>query len=565
MPAIEPRVELSGSERAPIPGAQPIGPVPPDERIELTIRVRAAAGTTATAAPDGAAPAMGAWPLSRAELRVARGADPADVNAVEAFVREHGLEVVDAKAAERRILVAGPAARLAAAFGVSLLRYQVEGGTCRGRTGPILLPARLAAIIEGVFGLDDRPQARPHFRIFEPGPAADPGAAATAGAGTTAGTGAIAGTGAAAGAGATRATGAFRPATSVERSFSPVQVARLYDFVSDADGHGQAIALIELGGGLRAADLAVYFAGLGISLPPVTTVSVDGGRNEPTTADSADGEVMLDIEVAGSVAPGASIVVYFAPNTDRGFLDAITTAIHDSDHRPSVISISWGGPESAWTAQAMRVMDGAFAEAALVGVTVTCASGDNGSDDRVGDGRAHADFPASSPNVLACGGTRISGSITSIADERTWNDGPQGGASGGGISDVFDRPAYQADAGLPPSANPPGRIGRGLPDVAGDASPASGYAVRVDGRDMVIGGTSAVAPLYAGLVALLNQKLGQPVGFLNPFLYGPGREAIRDITEGDNGEYPAGPGWDACTGLGRIDGAALLAALERRA
>jgi kumamolisin len=532
LPANEPRVQLSGSERAPIPGARVIGPVPPDERIELTIRVRAA---------PGAAVAASARPLSRAELGQARAADPAEVSAVEAFVREHGLDVLDAEIAERRVVVAGPAARLAAAFGVSLLRYEVDGGTCRGRTGPILVPARLAAIIEGVFGLDDRPQARPHFRVFD-------SRSASGGAGP--------------GAGPTAATGAFRPATSVERSFSPVQVARLYDFVTDADGAGQAIGLIELGGGLRAADLAAYFEGLGIALPAVTTVAVDGGRNEPTTADSADGEVMLDIEVAGSVAPGARIVVYFAPNTDRGFLDAITTAIHDSTNRPSVISISWGGPESAWTAQAMRAMDGSFGEAALVGVTITCASGDNGSDDRVGDGRAHADFPASSPNVMACGGTRISGSITSIADERTWNDGPQGGASGGGISDVFDRPAYQADAGLPKSANPAGRAGRGLPDVAGDASPTSGYAVRVDGRDMVIGGTSAVAPLYAGLVALLNQKLGRPVGFLNPVLYGPGRGAIRDITEGNNGAYSAGPGWDACTGLGRIDGSALLAVLE---
>ena len=208
-------------------------------------------------------------------------------------------------------------------------------------------------------------------------------------------------------------------------------------------------------------------------------------------------------------------------------------------------------------------MDGAFADAALAGVTVTCASGDNGSDDRVGDGRAHADFPASSPNVLACGGTRISGSISAIADERTWNDGPAGGASGGGISAVFDPPGYQADARLPTSVNPPGRPGRGVPDVAGDASPASGYAVRVDGRDMVIGGTSAVAPLYAALVALLNQKLGRPVGFLNPVLYGSARATLRDVTEGDNGAYRAGPGWDACTGLGRIDGAALLAALQQ--
>jgi kumamolisin len=208
-------------------------------------------------------------------------------------------------------------------------------------------------------------------------------------------------------------------------------------------------------------------------------------------------------------------------------------------------------------------MDQAFADAALLGVTVTCASGDNGSDDRVGDGRAHADFPASSPHVLACGGTRLKGTAGTIADEVSWNDGPAGGSTGGGISDVFDLPAWQSAAGVPASANPDRRVGRGLPDVAGDASPATGYAVRVDGRDMVFGGTSAVAPLYAALVARLNQRLGRSVGFLNPALYGPAAGAIRDITAGDNGAYRAGPGWDACTGLGRIDGARLLAALSR--
>ena len=543
MPANEPRNAIEGSARAPIPDARDVGPVAPDERIEVTIRVRPrAAGGLATAGISALLerraahePAPRSGYLTRAELRTAGGADPGEIGLVEAFAREHGLAVLESDPAERRVVVAGTAARLAAAFDVTLRRYEVAGQVYRGRTGEISVPARLGAIIVGVFGLDDRPQAQPHFRFYQP-PPADVDRA-----------------------------GAFRPATEVERSFTPGQVAHLYDFVPDADGSGETIALIELGGGLRPADIQAYFEGLGSPEPAVTIVSVDGGRNEPTTADSADGEVMLDIEVAGSVAPGARIVVYFAPNTDRGFLDAISRAVHDTVNRPSVISISWGGPESAWTGQAMRAMDQAFAEAALVGVTVTCASGDNGSDDRVGDGRAHADFPASSPHVLACGGTRISGSVVAITAERTWNDGAQGGASGGGISAVFDPPPYQADAGLPPSANPGGRAGRGVPDVAGDASPASGYTVRVDGRDMVIGGTSAVAPLYAGLVALLNQKLGRPVGFLNPALYGAGRAALRDITEGDNGAYRAGPGWDACTGLGRIDGTALLTILAKPA
>ena len=545
MPANEPRVTLEGSERTAIPGARDVGPVAPDERIELTIRIRPAkSGAVAAAAalvPNAQGIPGQLGYLSRRRLRAAGGADPAEIGQVEAFAREHGLEVLASEVAERRVVIAGSAARLSATFGVSLRRCEVTGTTFRGRTGSVTIPASLEAIIEGVFGLDDRPQASPHFRVLDSAGRPDP----------------VAGP-----------TGVAQPAPapeSVTQTFSPPQVARLYDFISGVDGTGESIALIELGGGLRPADLDLYFKGLGVPRPSVLTVSVDGGRDDPTTPDSADGEVMLDIEVAGSVAPGAKIVVYFAPNTDRGFLDAITKAVHDTTHNPSVISISWGGPESSWTTQAMRAMDQAFVDAALLGVTVTCASGDNGSDDRVGDGRAHADFPASSPNVLACGGTRIAGSATAITDERTWNDGALGGSSGGGISDVFDPPPYQAAANLPKSANPGARVGRGVPDVAGDASPASGYAVRVDGRDMVIGGTSAVAPLYAGLVALLNQELGRPIGFLNPTLYGVAPGAIRDITEGNNGAYSAGVGWDACTGLGRIDGTRLLAALGKPA
>ena len=227
---------------------------------------------------------------------------------------------------------------------------------------------------------------------------------------------------------------------------------------------------------------------------------------------------MLDIEVAASVAPKAKIVVYFAPNTDQGFLDAITQAIHDTVNKPSVISISWGQAESGWTDQAMQQFDQAFQAAAALGITVCVATGDNGSGDNVNDGAAHVDFPASSPNALACGGTTLNATASSIESEVVWNDLPNGGATGGGISGEFPLPAYQQNAGVPPAVGT-GKTGRGLPDVAGDADPNTGYTVRVDGEDTVIGGTSAMAPLWAGLIALLNQSLGHPVGFLNTTLY----------------------------------------------
>jgi kumamolisin len=291
----------------------------------------------------------------------------------------------------------------------------------------------------------------------------------------------------------------------------------------------------------------------------VSAVSVGNGSNSPTgSPDGPDGEVMLDIEVAGAIAPGTKIVAYFAENTDAGFLNAITTAVHDSTNNPSVISISWGGPESSWTQQAMTSMDEAFQAAVAMGVTVCVAAGDDGSTDGVSDGLNHVDFPSSSPNVLACGGTKLVGSNGTISSETVWNElASNEGATGGGISDVFPLPSWQASAGVPASANPNHHVGRGVPDVAGDADPTTGYVTLVDGQSGVIGGTSAVAPLWAGLMALINQRLGKPVGFINALLYqNQGKTAdFNDITSGNNGAYSAGPGWDACTGLGSPIGA----------
>jgi kumamolisin len=354
-------------------------------------------------------------------------------------------------------------------------------------------------------------------------------------------------------------------ARSVQNSFTPPQIAQLYDFPTGVTGSGQCIALIELGGGYRRTDVNAYFAKLGLSIPPkVRSKSVDGGHNTPEgDPNGPDGEVLLDIEVAGAVAPGAKLVVYFAPNTDAGFLDAILSAIHDARNAPSVISISWGGPESDWTLQAMQAMDQAFQDAAALGVTVCCASGDDGSSDRVADGRAHVDFPASSPYALGCGGTRLESTGSTIASEVTWNENGHG-ATGGGISDVFALPSWQIGAGIPPSVNPGKHVGRGVPDVAGDADPFTGYQVLVDGKVFVIGGTSAVAPLWAGLIALCNQHLGHAIGYLNPVLYNLSKssEAFHDITTGNNGAYSARAGWDACTGLGSPDGVKLLSMLS---
>jgi kumamolisin len=274
---------------------------------------------------------------------------------------------------------------------------------------------------------------------------------------------------------------------------------------------------------------------------------------------------MLDIEVAGAVAPAARLVVYFAPNTDAGFLDAISQAAMDTVNKPSILSISWGGPESSWTAQSLQSFNSALQSAAAVGVTVCIASGDNGSDDGVGDGKDHVDFPASSPYALACGGTKLTISGSAISSEVVWNEQASNeGATGGGVSGTFPLPTYQANANVPVSKNPSGFKGRGVPDVAGDADPSTGYQVQADGQSFAVGGTSAVAPLWAGLIALFNQSEGKSLGYLNPALYQNGESggAFRDITSGNNGDFKAAKGWDACTGWGSPNGAALLAALS---
>ncbi|HYB69762.1 MAG TPA: S53 family peptidase, partial [Candidatus Bathyarchaeia archaeon] len=459
---------------------------------------------------------------TREQFEKAHGASPADLKKVAQFAKQHGLAVVEESAARRSVVLSGTARTFSAAFGVRLARYEHPGGTYRGRTGTLSVPANLRDVVEGIFGLDDRPQASPHLRI------------------------------------ATSPEGVASPHAQ-GGSFTPPQVARLYSFPT-ATGTGQCIGLIELGGGFKPADLATYFQSIGVSpAPQVVAVSVDHGANAPGGGvNGPDGEVMLDIEVAGSIANGARIAVYFAPNTDRGFLDAITTAVHDTKNKPSVISISWGSAEASWTAQAMQAFDQAFQAAAAMGVTVCVASGDNGSSDGEQDGQNHVDFPASSPHALGCGGTRLAGSGSTITSEVVWNDGASGGATGGGVSAVFARPTWQSAAHVPTPGQKTG--GRGVPDVAGDADPVSGYRVRVDGQNTVIGGTSAVAPLWASLVALVNQQKGKPVGFVNPSLYAS-PASLHDITSGNNGAYKAAPGWDPCTGLGSPNGAKLTSTL----
>jgi kumamolisin len=545
-----PRAVLPGSEKAPfVPSAsiQAAGETPAPSGTKITVSV-----IVKRKAPLKAANRTGKERLTHAQFRQRHGADPAAVKLVRAFAKEFSLTVAPhTPAAEHRtIKLTGTIAAMQKAFGVTLIHETHDGATYRVREGSITLPSALVGPVEAVLGLDNRPQAQPHFRVFGE-------------------TGDISAREAQAGGFAKPHFGnAIQPhAGTANASYTPPQIAQLYQFPANASAAGQTIGIIELGGGYKTADLTTYFKSLGQKTPTVTAVLVDGAKNSPTNANSADGEVMLDIEVAAAVAPGANIVVYFTPNTDQGFIDAIATAIHDTKNKPSVISISWGAPESGWTSQSMTALDAACQSAAALGITITVAAGDNGSTDGSTDGRNHVDFPASSPHVLGCGGTKLLGSGSTISSEVVWNElANNEGATGGGVSNVFPLPSWQAGANVPKPTNSAG--GRGVPDVSGDADPATGYAIRVDGKNMVIGGTSAVAPLWAGLIAVANAQNGKSAGFIQPAIYAAkAKPAFNDITSGTNYSgtpvgFTAGPGWDACTGLGSPIGTKLIAVVN---
>jgi kumamolisin len=519
-------VALEGSHREAPPEPR-IGPAPQQEVIKVTLHLRGRRQQQLDRhlAQLAKAPADARQHLTREEFAQQYGARPADIAAVRRFAANHDLSVVSVHPERRTVELSGTVAAMSSAFGVDLGLHQSATGVYRGRTGSIHVPKDLAPAIVAVLGIDTRPVARPHFRLSQ---AAQDG---------------------------------IRPAARAPGGFTPGQVASLYQFPSGATGAGQCIALIELGGGFRLDDLQRYFSGVGITSPPtVVAVPVDGTTNAPVgNLNSADGEVVLDIEVAGAVAPGAKIAVYFAPNTDRGFADAVLAAVADQTNQPTVISISWGSAEDGWTAQGRDAMNQAFQAAAAVGISVFAAAGDNGSSDAVQDKHAHVDFPAASSLVVGCGGTSVRAAGGQITSETVWNDGADGGATGGGVSAITPVPSFQQSIN-PVSANPPRAHGRGVPDVAADADPVTGYRVLGDDTSTVVGGTSAVAPLWAALIALIQQQIGRSVAPLLPALYSA-PTAFHDITQGNNGAYSAGPGWDACTGLGSPIGTALLTAL----
>src|SRR5271168_1612780 len=424
MSSDEKQVSLKGSTKHRLSHAQISSEVPQGD-FQVTVMVR-----RKNPLPDAHAHARqkpkDRTYLTREALAANHGADSADLAKVTAFAREHHLKVVESDAAKRHVILSGSAENYNRAFGVALKMYKSHDTTYRGREGDILLPESLGGIVTSVTGLDNRPFARPHFRIRRD----DQAKSATVGS-----------HGPGQGVGHPLASAAPVPA-----GYSPVQLAQLYNF-SASDGAGQTIAILELGGGFHAPELTSYFQKLGVKPPKVTTASyTGGGSNNPGTnafaQNNPDVEVALDIEVAGSIAPGANIVVYFAPDaTDQSFLAVINAIVHDAVNKPNIVSISWGGPEETASGQFQTEFDQILQAAAQLGMTICVAAGDSGSadfasDDPNWDGKAHVDFPASSPNVLACGGTLLTASGNTISNEVVWHDGPNDG-TGGGVSRVF--------------------------------------------------------------------------------------------------------------------------------
>jgi hypothetical protein len=546
---------LEGSERRPAPGAKRLGPAAADEKLTVILRLRRPPG--APPLPDhehwAATPPGRRRFLSHEEYARMHGAAKGDVHAVARFARRHGLRVVDTQAAGRTVSIAGTVAQISRAFGVELGRYEVRGETYRGRDGFVYVPPEMAEIVVAVFGLDDR---RVGYRNGSPDP----------------------------------------PITG---PLAPTDVAQIYNFPA-GDAAGQIVGVVEFGGGYQQSDLKLFAASLGASFTAPTPVDVPSGSNPGPSAFGSD-EVTGDICVASAVAQKAAVHVYYG--TDSTSASNWFTTLNRVAHPqpgdpapPTVVSISWAligaddkitGGGTVSTALVDQI-SGVFQEMAALGMTVFVASGDGGSNGfnnpAEADGKAHVAYPASDPWVTCCGGTTLGFAAppSTATEEWVWNEPGASNqeATGGGVSAFFAVPSWQQGVVIPASISFPGQGGRGVPDVAGNASLVASYPLWVDAPgaspNSAFSGTSAVAPLYAGLAALLNKQLGQSIGFLNPTLYAFADSVCRDInaqlfvTSPQNNSlgaapnapgYPSGPGWDACTGLGVVDGGALLAAL----
>lgn len=563
--------ELRLSQRRPPHGLEVVEAVswPDDWPCDITLYLGPGSGDGQRSAREHAAATLDRWPaagLSRNELKRLVRPDGATRKAVVGAFRDADISHAH-QVGLRAVHVRARWGRLKRLISIEQRRFRGRDGLVVGRTGSIVLDDPALSPVVAVFGLDNRRTLSPYVikshvikshviksHVITTQVAGSPERAAVM---------------------------ALEPAHRDRTWWSPGEVADRYAF-PEGTGEGARVGVLafsgQLGGtdqvvagGFRRDVLDTYFAeevatGAG---PGIVTEVVRGPGNWP--ADGSGGsefsdEVMLDLSVLGTLAPGSDVTVYFSEPTEQGFVDALHH-VAELDDPPDLLLICYGSPEDSgsgatWTAAAIEQGGEALAAAALRGVTVVCSCGDNGAAGAPLSTRVQADFPASSGWVLACGGTRAD---RGVPVETVWNDGT--GASGGGLSAVVPRPGWQDGLSMPVPADawrrPASWRGRGVPDVAAVADPATGIAV-VDSRGDTVaaGGTSASAPLWAALLARCRQQAGRRLGFVNPALYG-GPRGLRDVPLGDNGAYSAVPGgWDPCTGLGVPDGRRLWATLR---
>lgn len=590
---------LLASERS-APGGIAKGSVDAHAPMEITVQLKSKASDLAM---DRALKRMALGrqaPLTDAQFVEKFGASQESLNQVSKFASDNGLKVAEADLRSGRVVLSGPTGKFSQAFQTPFTEYDVHGLTVRGREGALAVPNALVNHIEGVFGMDDRPQAQYYSKVLQADAAKQPSDAFssrrtqpldTAAKGTAAVSGKAADAAPAPGKGAeapsnpSSGKGADAPSAPAPpkgtevpsgpmepkkvTGYLPNEVADAYEFPKGTTGKGQSVAIIQLGGGVDMANEAAYYKAHGLKMPEIKVIEINGAKSVPGKNPGADGEVSLDSQVIGAVAPDAKQSLIFAPNSDRGFIDAVTRATfpEKGENANQAISISWGAPMESWTEQGRRGMNLAFKKAALKGISVFAASGDDGAINASPSRTFQVDYPAADPYVTGTGGTRLVIRDGKIASEVAWNNGEGRGAGGGGIS-PDPVPDYQKGLKMPDNANKTGIAGRGVPDVAGNADPVTGYRIRVGGSESIVGGTSAVSPLYAALSLRLNEALGggKQVGFMNPFLYQQGMAGtakfFNDVTSGHNNGYSTGPTWDAVTGWGSLNGEKLLAAYK---
>jgi kumamolisin len=532
---------LKGSEHPHPKDFKKLRPTDRAENVTVTILLRRKPGQTVMK-PEQIRSGKSARPRPE-EFTETRGAAPNELDAIVQFAKNAGLEVLESDARRRSVIVRGPAEAINKAFNVQLNDYQYERGTYRSHDGDVNLPSTIADYVQAVVGLTNRKVHAKHFST----------------------------------AAAARKRAALDPPNT--KPLTPAQVANLYSF-PPGDGAGITIGLYEMEtsdgpAGYAAPDIAATMAALGgLPIPKIVDVPIDGTQN----SGQSDGETGLDITVAGAIAPKATIAVYFAGGETQNIIHALQKMIlpNTGDPTPSVVSISYGfGPDDigipSFSDSEFAQLTQLFEDAATNKITVLVSSGDSGAEIE-SKTQAQTSYPASEIWVTACGGTTIGNVNGASFDEWVWNDVGQAGrgATGGGVSARFEVPPYQGSITVP-SRNGTGKAGRGVPDIAGNASENSGYLQVIGGQSpQAVGGTSAVAPLYAGLIARINGNLGFSVGFLNTTLYSLPASVFRDIVGapgpannsfGRVQGYPAGPGWDACTGLGSVKGQALQDAI----